>query len=93
MIPDKEWDLLGAHFGSEKESLKGMRTQGDHLGAAGGTGVWVRTCHIVISLANVLLKQRTQTAGPSLPGCAIIAVVICQVSSRNPSSVSEDLFS
>ena len=24
MIPDKEWDLLGAHFGSEKESLKGL---------------------------------------------------------------------
>ena len=25
MIPDKEWDLLGAHFGSEKESLKGLK--------------------------------------------------------------------
>ena len=24
LIPDKEWDLLGAHFGSEKESLKGL---------------------------------------------------------------------
>ena len=24
LIPDKEWDLLGAHFGSEKESLKGF---------------------------------------------------------------------
>ena len=70
-------------MGLTKGSLRSllMRTQGDHLGAAGGTGVWVRTCHIVISLANVLLKQRTQTAGPSLPGCAIIAVVICQVSS------------
>ena len=25
LIPDKEWDLLGAHFGSEKESLKGLK--------------------------------------------------------------------
>ena len=24
LIPDKEWDLLGAHFGFEKESLKGL---------------------------------------------------------------------
>ena len=24
LIPDKEWDLLGAHFDSEKESLKGL---------------------------------------------------------------------
>ena len=28
MIPDKEWDLLGAHFGSEKESLKGLNARG-----------------------------------------------------------------